>query len=71
MDYLDERGGPDNRVELIEHQGFEGESLFRTSPERSATTSPGHGCRVHGFAWRFSRRQSTISVLLQRARLAA
>jgi len=32
LDHLDERGGPDNRVERVEHQGFEGVKLVANEP---------------------------------------
>ena len=32
IDHLDERGSPDNRVELVEHQGFEGVKLVANEP---------------------------------------
>lgn len=32
IDHLDERGGPDNRVELVEHQGFQGLTLVTHEP---------------------------------------
>jgi len=32
IDHLDERGGPDNRVELVEHQGFQGIKLVANEP---------------------------------------
>src|SRR6266849_2715677 len=32
IDHLDERGSPDNRVELVEHQGFEGVKLVAHEP---------------------------------------
>ena len=32
IDHLDERGGPDNRVERVEHQGFESVKLVANEP---------------------------------------